>query len=261
MAQSKKSVESEKPSPRRPNSLALDRRAMKKSELVALEVVRDIVHRRLKPGDALETEAEMLARYRVARASLREALRLLESQGLITVRPGRGVSVAVGEPAASHLARTMTLYLHLIGATYDQLIDARTLTEPLLATLAARNPDRALVARKLKPFLDAHDTCAEDLEFDQGYAFHDVIAELADNPVVALPIAAIAQMEGFHILGISEIQALHEQDVCDHVAIAKAVVAGDADTAAAAMRAHCEHVAARFRVAWALRVGDRIEWR
>lgn len=250
-----------KKAPKSAPSVPLTRRSMKKSELVALEVVRDIVRRRLAPGDPLESEAEMLARYRVARASLREALRLLENQGLITVRPGRGVSVAVGEPAAAHLARTMTLYLHLTGATYDHLLDARTLTEPLLAMLAARNPDRALVEEKLRPFVEAHGATPEELEFERGYAFHDSIAELADNPVVALPVAAIAQMEGFHIFGVSETHALHQQDVCDHGDIARAVIAGDAEEAARLMRVHCEHVAERFRVAWSHRVGERIEWR
>lgn len=236
-------------------------RPTKKSEFVALGIVRDIVKRRLQSGDPLETESEMLARYKVARASLREALRLLEHQGLITVRPGRGVSVAVGMPRADHLARTMTLYLHMSGATYDQLLAARILTEPILASLAAQNPDRALVERMLGPHRAAYTPGQEHLEFEHGYAFHEVIAQLADNPVISLPIAAIAQMEAFHIIGACEIETLHEEDVCDHVAIADAVLKGDPDAAAAAMREHCENVAARFRFSWSHRVGEKIEWR
>jgi len=243
----------------RPKSPATPR-SLKKSEVIALEVVRDIVRKRLVPGDPLEYEADMLARYRVSRSSLREALRLLESQGLITVRPGRGVSVAVGVADAEHLSRTMTLYLHLTGATYDQLLDARTLTEPLLAMLAAQNPDRARVERLMTPFLEISGPCGVDLTAESGYSFHDIIAELADNPVVSLAISAIVQMEGFHIFGINENNALHEDDVHDHSLIARAIIDGDAQAAHQTMKDHCAHVAERFRLALSPRVGDKIQW-
>src|SRR3954469_3261027 len=72
------------------------RRAAKTSELVALDIVRDIVARRLKPGDRLPREAELVEQYGVSRTSLREALRLLEVQGLISIRPGPGMGTLVG---------------------------------------------------------------------------------------------------------------------------------------------------------------------
>src|SRR3954452_15685314 len=63
-------------------------RSMKTSERVAMDVVRDIVEQRLQPGDRLAGEAAMLDRYGPSRASVREALRLLEVQGLISLKPG-----------------------------------------------------------------------------------------------------------------------------------------------------------------------------
>src|SRR5687767_1624471 len=59
------------------------RRTVKASERVALEIVRAIVAQGLRTGDRLPLEAEMVEQYGVSRASLREALRLLEVQGLI----------------------------------------------------------------------------------------------------------------------------------------------------------------------------------
>ena len=58
--------------------------------LLAVMIVRDIVSRNRGPGDTLPSEAAMLAHYRVSRASLREALRLLEVQELIRLKPGPG---------------------------------------------------------------------------------------------------------------------------------------------------------------------------
>ena len=131
----------------------LPRRTLKTSEVVALEIVRDIVERGLKPGDRLPLESEMLVQYRVSRASLREALRLLETQGLITIRPGRGSGTLVGKATPSHLGRTMTLYFHMSDVTYDDLLNAWMLTEPMLAELAASNPNRARVRKALSPFV------------------------------------------------------------------------------------------------------------
>src|SRR5512146_2271080 len=139
---------------RRPVSWELTRRTLKTSEVVALEIVRDIVSQDLKPGDRLPLESEMLVQYRVSRSSLREALRLLEVQGLIAIRPGPGAGTVVGRVLPGNLARTLTLHLHMLGANYDELLEAWVESEPLLARLAARNPYRKQVRALLSPFLD-----------------------------------------------------------------------------------------------------------
>src|SRR5262245_26288531 len=79
-----------------PASVDFNRRPLKTSEIVALEIVRDIVAQGLAAGDRLPLEAQMLVQYRVSRSSLREALRLLETQGLIAIRPGPGAGTVVG---------------------------------------------------------------------------------------------------------------------------------------------------------------------
>src|SRR6185369_12916329 len=107
------------------------RRVLKTAEVVALEIVRSIVEQGLAPGDRLPLETEMLAHYRVSRSSLREALRLLETQGLIAIRPGPGSGTVVGKAAPHNLGRTMTLFFHMSHVTYNDLLDAWTSTEPL----------------------------------------------------------------------------------------------------------------------------------
>src|SRR6266850_1578298 len=106
-------------------------RPIKTCELVAMEIVRDIVASRRHPGEGLPDESKMLSRYRASRSSLREALRLLEVQGLVNIRAGRGTGTTVGTVHHSHLARTLTLYLHMSGATYKQLLEAWVRSEPL----------------------------------------------------------------------------------------------------------------------------------
>ena len=92
------------------------RRTEKLSEVLAREIVRDL--RDLEPSTMLPPEAVMLDKYRVGRASLREALRLLEVQGLIVIRPGPGGGPMVAQADSVHYGRMSSLYYHMVGATY-----------------------------------------------------------------------------------------------------------------------------------------------
>ena len=127
-------------------------RTLKTSESVARDIVDDIVRRQLGEGDGLPSEAAMLEQYGVSRESLREGLRLLEVQGLISIRRGPGGGPIVGSVDPANLGRTSTLYYHLAGATYDELFDAWEAAEIAIAELAARNPDRQAVRAAMAPY-------------------------------------------------------------------------------------------------------------
>jgi GntR family transcriptional repressor for pyruvate dehydrogenase complex len=238
------------------------RRTLKTSELVALDIVRDIVSQGLQAGDRLPLEADMLVQYRVSRSSLREALRLLEVQGLIAIRPGPGSGTVVGRVLPGNFARTLTLYLHMSGVTYSELLDAWMLTEPMLAELAARNPDRARVKAALTPFLGGHDSCHGEMRrIPAGLAFHDVVADLGANRVLTLEFQAIGFIVAEHILNSATRLELEDQIVDDHGAVALAIIDGKAALARKLMTAHVEHVVEDFKAFWPRRVGEKVQWR
>jgi hypothetical protein len=118
----------------------LTRRPLKRSEEAARLIVREIMDRQLQPGELVASETAMLESYQVSRESLREALRLLETQGLVELRRGRGGGALVGAVAASNLGRLGTLYYQLEGGTYDDLLEAWVFAESALAEAAACNP-------------------------------------------------------------------------------------------------------------------------
>src|ERR1700757_3584335 len=99
---------------RRPSSRL---RSVKRSEVLAREIVEEIVAGGLEPGDGLPAEGGMLDHYEGGGGSLREALRLLESQGRVTLKSGPGGGPVVGEVDAANLGRTASLYFRLAGAT------------------------------------------------------------------------------------------------------------------------------------------------
>jgi DNA-binding FadR family transcriptional regulator len=245
---------------KRPASFELARRTLKTSESVALEIVRDIVNQKLQPGDRLPLESEMLVQYRVSRSSLREALRLLEVQGLITIRPGPGGGTVVGNVLSGNLARTLTLYLHMQGTSYDEILGAWILAEPILARLAAQNPDRDKVRLSMAPFVtnaSGHEHGHWDIV--EGLEFHDRIAELANQSVLSLVLRSISFIVTDRVLTVAHRAELEQQIVHDHTLLADAIVAGEADLAARLMMEHIEHIARDFRAYWPQRLDETIQ--
>jgi DNA-binding FadR family transcriptional regulator len=232
------------------------------SESVAQDIVRDIVDRGLGFGDRLPAEAAMLEQYGVSRESLREALRILEVQGLISIRrgPGGGPSVSGIDPR--DLARTSSLYFHLAGATYEELFETWLATEPLLTEKVARSGDRAAVRTALAPFL-------EDFEPDveQGHlvstanAFHAVIAELSHNRVLTLLIQAVSHIVNDQVLNDFDPRAVAHLIGNDHDRIARAITDGRASKAKKLMEDHIVHICDAYRSAHPGRMHDQLEWR
>src|SRR6202022_1072647 len=101
----------------------------------------------------LKGEAVMLDHYGVSRESLREGLRLLESQGLISIRRGPGGGPIVGRVDPANFGRVSTLFYHLAGGTYEELFESWIVAEGMLADRAARNEDRRLVRESMDPYL------------------------------------------------------------------------------------------------------------
>jgi DNA-binding FadR family transcriptional regulator len=105
---------------------------------VAARVRSAIARGALRPGDRLPSERELVEELGISRATLREAIRLLESDGLVTLRRGSRGGVFVTWPDTRSIARQAGLWLQLNGATVRDVFYARTLLEPPAAALLAQ---------------------------------------------------------------------------------------------------------------------------
>jgi DNA-binding FadR family transcriptional regulator len=238
-------------------------RDLKTSEAVARDIVDDIVTSARQPGERLPSEAAMLKLYRVSRQSLREGLRLLEVQGIISLKRGPGGGPVVGNLDSANLGRTSTLYYHLAGATYDELLEAWVVTESALAERAARNPDRDAVRKAMEPFMDP-----EEPELGAGVAsqlelarFHAVMASLAQNRVLELNLQSIGRIVLHHAVLVTDPGTPEFEIVEDHVALAKAIAAGHVRKSQALMEDHILRMQQFYRTRVRTHLEELIDWR
>ena len=237
-------------------------RPLKTSESVARDIVDDIVRRQLGEGDGLPSEAAMLEQYGVSRESLREGLRLLEVQGLISIRRGPGGGPIVGSVDPANLGRTSTLYYHLAGATYAELFDAWEASEIIVAELAARNPDRHAVRAAMAPYRAADDHGGTIEEFVTAHIeFHTVLATLTRNKVMQLSLMAVGQIVTHHVVVDFDPRDAGGMIEADHRQIADAVAAGHPRQARDLMATHIRAVIETYEREIGSQLDALIEWR
>jgi GntR family transcriptional repressor for pyruvate dehydrogenase complex len=217
------------------------RRRLKVSEVVARRILDDVLDRQLQAGTLLDAEAAMAARFGVGRVSLREALRILEVQGLLHMKPGPGGGPVVAEVSSHAYARTSSFYFKATGITLRDLVQTKAVLEPMLARLAAARSGPADIAR-LDEVLEAEQR-ELDAEPDRwGSApseFHMLLAALAGDRVLDLFTRSILEIQTDWLLrrpplhDIAAVLDVHRQ-------IADAIAAGDADAAERHTRRHAE---------------------
>jgi DNA-binding FadR family transcriptional regulator len=215
----------------------LRRRTEKVSGVIAREIVADV--RGKPPMTMLPPEAAMLEKYQVGRASLREALRILEVHGIIAIRPGPGGGPMVAPVDATYFARMSTLYLHLMEATYREVLEARIIMEPVMARLAAGRQDReALVA--LEEYLTREQPDDDSQYLLETGGFHGLLAGLSGNRVLDLEGQGLRDMYADRIEGMAFPPEARSGILRDHRAIARAIISGNASRAEKLTRSHME---------------------
>jgi GntR family transcriptional repressor for pyruvate dehydrogenase complex len=235
---------------------------LKAAEIVARAIVGDIQSNGLAPGACLPSEAAMLEQYGVSRESLREGLRLLEVQGMITIRRGPGGGPIVGAVDAAHLGRVSALFYNMAGATYEELFEAWVWAESELAERAARNPDGGLRAARMESFLCEHDGGEETLGsyLEEHAGFHRAVADLAGNRVLALSLQTYGQIVTHHVAVLDDPRKLRGVLTDDHLHIAKAVSSGRPRRARELMEMHLRGVVDYCRSRLAVPLDAPIEW-
>lgn len=188
----------------------------------------------LQPGDRLPPERELSADLGVSRASVRQAMVVLEVQGLVEVRHGEGAILRERRPDAAVLS-AVTAHRRLL----PEVIEAREALEVQLAALAARrrtDDDLDRIDGSLDAMADEIERGERGLNGDE--LFHAAVTAAARSGLLADLMAEISAA-----IRESRVESLSQPDrprqsLASHREIAVAIRAGDPDAAATAMRAH-----------------------
>ena len=161
--------------------------------MVAAELRRQIVTGQLKPGDKLHPENVLQTQFAISRPTLREALRLLESESLIAIRRGQHGGAHVTAMDFGAAARQVGVFLQVQGTTLQDVWVARTIIEPPAAGLLAARRDPVAIA-ELEANIDAAREAArsDPIRYaDLSADFSMLIAKHCGNKTIHLLAALI----------------------------------------------------------------------
>lgn len=226
-------------------------RVPKAAELVASRIRRAIVTGELKDGQSLPSETQLMAEFRVSRPTVREGIRVLESQGLITVSRGARGGAKVTRPDSGIVASAAAIALQTRGATIKDLYEARMLIEPPVAKLAAeRRPKTA--AKVLRPHVEHEFDIINDPDaVTRAIAeFHKLLMEQCGNETVATLALALKDVfersllsSQHHRKAVSETDRIAQvrYGLKSHVKLVDLIEAGDGPGAEAHWVSHMEN--------------------
>jgi DNA-binding FadR family transcriptional regulator len=181
----------------------------------------------------------------VGRTTLREALRLLETRGVLTIRSGPRGGPIVRRPDPRDLSEALSLILQFDEADLTVVMEARCTLEPAAARMAATRmtPEQLdqLRAKNRSIIENAHDF---ETFFELNREFHRLIAQASGNVVVQIfveSIMSIADIRGPRVThGKRQVDAVIEQRARAHDKVLDALAKRDANAAEAAMAEHLE---------------------
>jgi DNA-binding FadR family transcriptional regulator len=215
----------------------------KAARLVADTLRERILTKECEAGSHLPSADTLIDEFGVSRATLREALNVLESEGLVRLRRGPGGGAIVTAPDGLAITRSLESLLRFEGTTMEQVMEVRLVVDPLAGRLAAVHADAAdlerigaSVERQRRPeVIGAHEPW-----FEENLYFHWAIAAASHNPLVRVLSESLHNIVLTGGLPIDFETSERRRSVDDHAAVHAAICARDADGAATRLREHLE---------------------
>lgn len=180
-------------------SRPFSRRTKRSRPLRVAEAIKEwVMAHKLAPGDRLPNEAKLMTRFGMAKGTIREAMRILEAQGLVETRTGPGGGSFVAEVSAERARALLGSYFYFRDLRIRDIYDIRRALEPELAADLAGRLDaealaelEAIIAGYGHPAADPEEECAQHVA---SLRFHARLAEHARNELLGFLIGFMAQV-------------------------------------------------------------------
>jgi len=218
------------------------------AELVASRLRDDILSGRLKEGDVLPSQESLFGEFGVSPPALREAIHLLETDGLISVRRGNVGGAVVHQPSAQRTAHMISMVLQSRSATPADVSGALMHLEPICAAMCAERADRDTeVVPYLQAELDAQTAALDDVAqfVPNARRFHEALVSRCGNEPMILVIGALELIWSAHESAVwsdrpdaTDRQATRRAALRDHQRLLDAIRDGNAERAERIARTH-----------------------
>jgi DNA-binding FadR family transcriptional regulator len=223
--------------------------AREKPEQIADELRALIVTGRLAEGDSLGREPDLVERFGVSRPSLREALRILEAEGLVTVVRGVLGGVVARQPSERTTARSAALVLQSRNVTLGDVHQARTVIEPAAVRMLASSARKAAID-ELRSLVEKQRAALDDPE-ELGRAnaeFHSRLVALAGNQTLSVVAEMLNEIVARAVTAVSRTSppgasvATRRRGIRSQERLLDLVAAGAGTEAEAHWKAHMDAV-------------------
>lgn len=207
-----------------------------------------ILDRHLDPGQKLPPDTELAETFNVSRGTIREALHVLEHDGLVRIKKGPGGGIFVSEGNFFQVIEAVSLAMRREQVGFEELLEARKSVEDRIARLAAvraTRKDLESLARTLGRM--------EKLGADQGLFvhwdtdFHLTLAKAAKNKILLMFMTTLKEIHNRVISQVHLREDLFPSAVRYHQRIYEAVKKKDPEKASQVMIDHLDYFEKRFR--------------
>jgi GntR family transcriptional regulator, transcriptional repressor for pyruvate dehydrogenase complex len=224
------------------------------AEMIAAQLRDRILAGKFADGSNLPKQEDLLDEFGVSPPSMREALRILETEGLVTVQRGNVGGAVVHQPQVAKVAYMMALVLQARTVALGDVTQALTRLDPACAAECARRPDRErTVVPRLRAALDESLALINDPPAYMASAryFHEELVSACGNETMILVVGALESLWSAHVRALMSDEkelsggfgdlANREASQADHEALLELIAAGDEAGAEALARRHlCE---------------------
>jgi GntR family transcriptional repressor for pyruvate dehydrogenase complex len=216
-------------------------RPQRASDEIVRQFRKAVFEGRLRPGDVVGSEKQLASDFGVSRTTIRDALRSLETSGVVEIRTGvkGGTRIAQGDPL--RFADNLAVQLHLVGVSRKDAIAAQLGLEWVATELAAKNATASDIDDLNNLLLEARNLIPTGVYRAASYAFHEAVARASHNWPIITTLRAVHDVLREQSTVTPEPSVASARNILKtHEAILEAIKAKEAERAAKLMRQHLD---------------------
>ena len=206
---------------------------------------------KLRQGDKLPPEEELVTIFRVSRSAVREAVKVLESAGLLVVRRGHGGGTFVRERDISSLVSAYADLLRLSLVDVSELTRTREILESAVIRQLGNNissQDFENLRWNIREAERHHLLGENEKRLTLNIDFHVALARLSRNVVLELNVTAVVSLLHYYLVATKVTPEMGQATIESHLQITDFLERGAIDEAMAANQAHIEDISQRLTV-------------